>query len=281
MSTGRDGTSVDGVRAALGQATPAQTSAEMLERAVFDACGLDDVALDLWQRAYDAGRQARAGIGRTLRAEYGGRSARGGWIGIALVVLAIAAVFPLASSIGTRFFDPHARVVPTAVASAAVGVLVLVCVLCAGLRALPSHLGRTLLVPIVATGIALAVNAATAPQTALVLLGTGFGGALLAGMLWFVGRMRDVDAANALDLAPERTREEQQKWLDHELNGLRREAAERIPAEAAREIVRLRTVAAADLLNRGAAFDAPSEDVPAGEVIIDGVVQGWDRARSR
>ncbi|MFE6734124.1 hypothetical protein [Microbacterium sp. NPDC057650] len=281
MSDDRDAPALEAVRAALGSATPAQTTPAMVERAAFDACGQDDIALDLWQRALATGKEARARIGRSLRAEYGGRSARGGWIGSVLIVLAIASVYPLGSSIGGRFFDPHDLVVPTAISSAVIGVLVLVCVLCAGFKALPAGLLRIFLVLLVSTAVALAVNASTAPPVALVMLIVGFGATVLAVLLWFFGRTRDLTAADALDLAPQKAHDAQQTWLDESLRVLSQEAAERLEPATASDIVRLRTLAGPDLIDRGATFELPAESVPAGEVIIYGVTSDWDGDRGR
>lgn len=271
-----DDTEISAVRAALGSAAPSQTTAAMLERAAFNACGQDALALDLWQRAYATGEEARKRIGRSLRAEYGGRSARGGWIGIVLIVLTIASVYPLGSSIGARFFDPHDLVVPTAVSSSVIGMLVLVCVLCAGFKALPTGLLRVFLVLLVATGVPLAVNASTAPPAALLLLILGFAATALAVLLWFFGRTRDLEAADALDLAPQKAHDAQQAWLDDQLRMLSSEAAERLEPTTAADIVRIRTVAGPDLIERGATFALPSETVPAGEVIIYDVTSTWD-----
>lgn len=92
---------------------------------------------------------------------------------------------------------------------------------------------------------------------------------------------RDPEAAAALDLAPARQRDAEEERLVAELRALEAEVADRLPADAARRVVHLRTVGSADAIARGADLTPPPEDVPAGAVIIRGVTDSWDGGAAR
>ncbi|MGM1017073.1 MAG: hypothetical protein ACQEW8_05995 [Actinomycetota bacterium] len=264
------------VREQLGAQPPKATNTAQVDRAVLRSYGLAEVADRIWRDATEVSDTARADVTRRVRSEHGARSPRGGLISILVRILTFTGAIPIGFLNAIRLGSPEGLQIG-AVLTAALGIVAVGLATATRLRpvaastAFQSKIFALLILIASAIGVTIADDIV---QTLLFIAGAA--GALIAAVLYSIGRARDRSATAHIDEAEARARTEVAPSVDAERERMRARLAGALSGRADVDAIRsTRSLVIAALRQEGSAAEDTAPTSLPGEYIIRTNTNRW------